>query len=274
MKNTLLYLCISILTLGAFAQEVPNGNFENPINGNDWVTISGVSETENQSITLENASIEQTFNITTSPKALQLAVSFDPIENGDGFIKIILENENAVLGTTTYTLNELTNWKYISIELEKITLENPTSITIELSSSEGGILKADGLKLLNSLPKSAISEGTADFQNPSIKDSPYTRSTISSNNINSLDGSSFSLKQNSPNPFNRYTLIKFNASKAEQFTLTVKNILGQEVVNEVINASRGENSFTFGAENLRSGTYFYTLSNNENSITKKLVVKK
>jgi hypothetical protein len=72
----------------------------------------------------------------------------------------------------------------------------------------------------------------------------------------------FSLYQNYPNPFNPVTTIEFNLPEDAVVTLTVYNILGQEMAvllnNEVL--EEGTQSIMFDASGLASGIYFYKIS--------------
>lgn len=76
----------------------------------------------------------------------------------------------------------------------------------------------------------------------------------------------FSLSQNYPNPFNPATKIKFSLPKEADATLSVFNILGQEItklVDEKLPA--GYHEFDFNASSLSSGVYFYRLQVIENN---------
>ncbi|NOS84601.1 MAG: T9SS type A sorting domain-containing protein [Ignavibacteria bacterium] len=85
----------------------------------------------------------------------------------------------------------------------------------------------------------------------------------------------FSLEQNYPNPFNPVTNIKFAVAKTGLVTLKVYDISGREVaqfVNQDLNA--GTYNFDFNASHLSSGIYFYRLSTNNYTDTKKMVLVK
>jgi hypothetical protein len=71
----------------------------------------------------------------------------------------------------------------------------------------------------------------------------------------------FSLEQNYPNPFNPTTKIKFSLAADSKVSLTVFDILGQEVAN-LINADlkAGFHEMDFNASNVNSGVYFYRLN--------------
>ena len=87
--------------------------------------------------------------------------------------------------------------------------------------------------------------------------------------------SDFSLKQNYPNPFNPSTNIKFNIPKESFVNIRVFDVLGRlvkDLVNE--NLKQGLYEINFGASDLNSGTYFYTLTaGNFNESKKMLLVK-
>jgi hypothetical protein len=70
----------------------------------------------------------------------------------------------------------------------------------------------------------------------------------------------YSLNQNYPNPFNPSTIITFNLAVDSKVTLTVFNLLGEEVTKLVNgNLTAGTQQVNFDASKLNSGTYFYQL---------------
>lgn len=73
----------------------------------------------------------------------------------------------------------------------------------------------------------------------------------------------FSLDQNSPNPFNPTTNISFSLPKNSLVKLVVYDILGREVAN-LVNELRGQgnHSVSFNASELPSGVYIYRLEAN------------
>lgn len=85
----------------------------------------------------------------------------------------------------------------------------------------------------------------------------------------------FALEQNYPNPFNPSTQIKFALPIAGKVKLAVYNSIGQEVevlVNNYMEA--GVHNAKFNAVNLTSGVYFYSITTNEGTITKKMILLK
>jgi hypothetical protein len=85
----------------------------------------------------------------------------------------------------------------------------------------------------------------------------------------------FALDQNYPNPFNPSTNFRFTLPMASEVRLSVFNILGQEVAT-VVNTSltAGEHTYNFDASNLSSGVYFYRLTADKFTATKKMMLMK
>lgn len=84
---------------------------------------------------------------------------------------------------------------------------------------------------------------------------------------------SFSLRQNYPNPFNPSTIISFTLPKETLTTLKIYNILGVEIATLVdTSLSAGTHFVAFDAHRFASGIYFYTLTTNGFSQTKKMLL--
>ena len=84
-----------------------------------------------------------------------------------------------------------------------------------------------------------------------------------------------SLSQNYPNPFNPSTIIKFEIPKSSNVTISVYDVLGNELkilVNE--NLKPGTYKVEWDASNYPSGIYFYRLTAGTFAETKKMVLIK
>lgn len=83
----------------------------------------------------------------------------------------------------------------------------------------------------------------------------------------------YELSQNFPNPFNPTTVISFSIPRSGFVSLTVFNGIGQKVAS-LISESKvaGKYNVNFKAENLSSGIYFYKISVNDFSQTKKMIL--
>lgn len=85
----------------------------------------------------------------------------------------------------------------------------------------------------------------------------------------------FQLRQNYPNPFNPSTNIVFDVPKKSFINVVIYDILGREVVsliNEELTA--GKYSVTWDASNYPSGLYFYRLTANDFTGTRKMILLK
>ena len=86
--------------------------------------------------------------------------------------------------------------------------------------------------------------------------------------------SDFGLAQNYPNPFNPSTTINFNMPQAGEYALTVYNVTGQVVAEFAGSSEAGIGSVVWEAGNNASGVYFYKLTMNGFTATKKMVLLK
>ena len=87
----------------------------------------------------------------------------------------------------------------------------------------------------------------------------------------------FELKQNYPNPFNPTTVIEFSIPQGTEINslvlLKIYDVLGNEVktlFDEV--KEPGNYKVTFNASNLPSGVYFYKLTTENYSATRKIML--
>ena len=87
--------------------------------------------------------------------------------------------------------------------------------------------------------------------------------------------SEFDLRQNYPNPFNPATSIPFSIRHAADVKLVIYNVNGQVVktlVNERLQA--GSYEYEFNASDMASGTYFYRLTFDGKTQTKRMMLIK
>jgi len=80
--------------------------------------------------------------------------------------------------------------------------------------------------------------------------------------------------KNNPNPFEELTQIELLVPENGRYSFEVYNILGKQVFNKSINASKGKNTFTFDGSTLSSGSYLYKISDGKNTITKRMVINR
>jgi len=106
----------------------------------------------------------------------------------------------------------------------------------------------------------------------------FDASFVTSNEV--VKAAEYKLNANYPNPFNPTTNISFTIPNSEMVTLTVFNMLGQEVANLVSNnLNAGTHSYVwngrdFAGNLVGSGVYFYTLKAGDFTSTQKMVFMK
>jgi hypothetical protein len=85
----------------------------------------------------------------------------------------------------------------------------------------------------------------------------------------------FSLSQNHPNPFNTQTTISYSLPKQSDVTFEAFDITGRKMAALPLGIqTAGEHAFTWDAEGLSSGIYFYRIKAGGNSETKKCLLLK
>jgi len=85
----------------------------------------------------------------------------------------------------------------------------------------------------------------------------------------------FDLAQNYPNPFNPSTSIDYSLPRAGYISLKVYNVIGQEAATLYEGfQSAGNHRVEFQASNKPSGIYFYRLTHQDGSVTKKMLLVK
>lgn len=85
----------------------------------------------------------------------------------------------------------------------------------------------------------------------------------------------YSLSQNYPNPFNPETVIRYALPFAGNISIIVYNSLGQDIATLVDRyMEAGKHTVTFDASKLTSGVYFYRLSTEKGSISRKMTLLK
>ncbi len=90
-----------------------------------------------------------------------------------------------------------------------------------------------------------------------------------------IDLSNFSLNQNYPNPFNQSTTIQYTMSSQQYVTLTLYNLLGNEVLRLAEGVKpAGVYQLKLDAKNIPSGVYFYRIQSANFIDTKKMILMK
>ena len=100
------------------------------------------------------------------------------------------------------------------------------------------------------------------------------KNDLSDAGINEASKTNISVSQNYPNPFNGSTNIKVNLDKASTVSISVVNLIGQEVYRaDKGTLSAGNHIFTIEGSDFTSGIYFYTVKAGTRSVTNKMIVE-
>jgi len=76
-----------------------------------------------------------------------------------------------------------------------------------------------------------------------------------------------------PNPFTSSAVITFNSALSGSYKAILTDVVGKEVETTDLDIFTGSNRINLDRKNLSSGMYFYTITNGNESITKRLVIQ-
>lgn len=116
--------------------------------------------------------------------------------------------------------------------------------------------------------------GFACGVNGSILKYDKTSSPVINNSV-VVSNSDFELLQNYPNPFNPKTIIRYSLFENKFITLKIFDVLGNEVAS-LVNEKQKAGSYivNFEGTNYPSGIYFYKITSDEYSVTKRMLLIK
>ena len=100
----------------------------------------------------------------------------------------------------------------------------------------------------------------------------YKFIVMSSASVDKQDKNQFFVNQNTPNPFHNKTSIDFHSPQSKNYDFVMLDIMGRVVHTETIPAFQGLNKISIKAIDYNSGIYFYSLSDGQDIITKKLTI--
>ncbi len=201
--------------------------------------------------------------ITSHPRGLQGNLSMQ------GSIKLPVDGNYEYDGTVAQSDSLL------PITVNNLTINNPTTVTLTRP-----ITVNDTLKLLQGVLDNSIHAITIGASGKVVFAGGTTAVPIDGwpNSIKDIAAAPrvFKLFNNYPNPFNPTTQIRFSVPKDGFTTLTVVNILGQEVVSLFEGNARAGNMLevTFNAKTLSSGIYFARLQQGGNISIQKMILMK
>ena len=154
---------------------------------------------------------------------------------------------------------EITDPDIAEITIEAITTVDPNhQLTFVYHEFD-----AEGTRTINTITNNSDKGEIVEFESVTI---PIATKEIPDN---------YALMQNYPNPFNPATDIAFALPKAAHVKLSIYNVLGQEVTilqDDMMEA--GQHVINWDARDRASGIYFYRISADDFSETKKMMLLK
>ncbi len=100
----------------------------------------------------------------------------------------------------------------------------------------------------------------------------YTIVIESTTGLWTVSNGSFAVKQNSPNPVDRFTRIPVNSKVNGTISIKFTDILGNVVLQEDRQVQIGINNLLIDAVNFEAGIYLYTVSDGKSFVTRRLIV--
>ncbi|MBI1288388.1 MAG: T9SS type A sorting domain-containing protein [Flavobacteriales bacterium] len=88
-----------------------------------------------------------------------------------------------------------------------------------------------------------------------------------------LNGNVFDVAQSYPNPATDHAMISFTTPTPSNVEIRVYNMLGALVHKDNVLSKKGVNDYKLRTDQMASGLYIYTVSNNGKTITKKMNVR-
>jgi len=90
--------------------------------------------------------------------------------------------------------------------------------------------------------------------------------------IHQFNNQKFELKSPFPHPVNDQSKIQFITGEAKDIVFFVFNYLGEKMDEQIIAANRGVNDIFINANNYPNGMYLYSINNGETIISKRMMI--
>ncbi len=130
------------------------------------------------------------------------------------------------------------------------------------------------LYMTDNLPGNSTQPSDAPTHDPVNNNIVYLPADLHVGIEDQYETTNFEVSQNMPNPATSETAIVVNTEVMGPVSLTLSNLLGQQVYQVTENANNlGNHTFKLNVSDLDSGIYFYTVQIGEKAITKKMLVQ-
>ena len=256
------------VTIGTTAQMKGIILCQTQIAMNTGASLEGRALAQTAVTLIANTITQSTTVVITSPTV----TSTDPVNavTGVGLSKQIIATFSTGMDASTITTSTFT------------LMQGTTSVSGGVLSSGTTATFAPASNLLpNALYTATITTGAKDLAGNALANNYVWSFTtaVGTTVENGITPQGSTLSQNYPNPFNPSTKIEYSLEKADQVSLKIYNVLGNEVAT-LVNGRQEVGSYTvlFGINNgtfsLSSGVYFYRLETGSFVSTKKLILVK
>jgi hypothetical protein len=279
---------IKIDSAGTIAAATTNGVFISTNNGGLWQQVTGITDTmvflmfdydidgsrNNDSRLLmgsNNGSLAESFSESTYLIATMLAI-FDNSEFSGLFVHYLKNENKKVHGASTFPMQGQGGF-FISTDNGSNWTPSINGLPMNIKpSAMAGVVnprykEENSIKFyLGNFPNTSNGAGVYEME----MEIPASIFELSSN----IPGE-YKLYQNFPNPFNPVTTIEFTIPNESFVRLEMFNTLGEKVSTLLSQTvSPGSYKYTWNAAEAPSGVYYYRLSSENFSETKKLLLMK
>jgi hypothetical protein len=188
--------------------------------------------------------------------------------------------DSAVFVTGTVTLNTGANFTFngtvgqvtgVSMQdtVNNLTINNPDTVVLSQPTLINGVLRLMAGVFDNTIPFTLGPGGSISYEGGTLRFPVSVR--LKDDGI----PESFFVDQNYPNPFNPSTTIRFGLSVRSHVSITVFNLLGQEVATAFEGTrDAGTYEMDFNGAGLGSGVYLYRIQAGKSVETRRMVLTK
>jgi len=278
-----------------------NGNHNYALSGQEWLGAKdGFIDKDYSAGSFEydilgiNHSYNDVTDLNASIKPSRMFAVQNSLLGNELYKKFQLWGSDSLQYDPYYELNKTENWldgfdvvsdQQIDMQVEtrvvngttqKINLACLTHRTLS-NGNKIAFFSFDPIAVNTKSPKtnSKYFRFGTSIQAPQVKILQWFNLITEIEEVNTKIPVDFKLHQNYPNPFNPSTTIRYELPHKSYVNIKVFDVLGNEIktlVDKEQNIGRYE--LQFNAQNLPSGIYYYKMTTEHNSITKKLMLIK
>ena len=201
----------------------------------------------------------------------------DYVDSDELFTMIFNQASLSMDDITTLLLPEIPAGINVVMDMELSILHNYWSFPIDLAPELIPVTWQMNMyaSAMDSMGNVVMEDSLSMFMDVESGNLLYSSMDLTNSETERLEPVSITLHQNYPNPFNPTTSISFELNRAQNVSLIIYNMLGQEVMTLVNDRmGSGIHQITFDANSLASGVYLYRLITNQLILTKKMTLIK